>query len=75
MSKELDGIINTIVEANYAGKIKSIAVVFIDTDMVVKQSLHIPSEMLLATLGAIQIINYSVSQLGTNIVPPKDYLT
>lgn len=74
MSKELDNVIKGIVEAHYAGKIKSIAAVFIDDEMAIKQSIHIPAEMLLSTLGAIRIISYSVSQLGTNPIPPKDYL-
>ncbi len=72
---ELEDMIKGIVEANYAGKIKALALVYIDDEGAVKQCYHIPAEVLLSMIGAIQIVNQAMSNNGINHIKPKDYLS
>lgn len=74
MSNGIDAIIKELVEATYSGSIKAVALMFIDNDGQLKISFHVPSDVLLSTLGGLQILNSTISNAGLKQIPNKDYL-
>lgn len=71
---EIDKLVKEVVEANYNGSIKSIVMLWIDTDNDFKMSYHVPSDTLLAALGGLTVIGNNITTNGLKQIPTKDYL-
>lgn len=72
--KELEKLVGQLSEAIYAGKVMSLAFIFIDSNGNVQCSHHITQNQAVTMLGLTKLLDHNIAGMAIKAVEPKDYM-
>lgn len=72
--KELERLVGQLSEAVYAGKVLSLAYIFIDSDGNCQSSHHITKNQSITMLGLTKLLDANIASMAIKAVEPKDYM-